>query len=805
MAGMFGRIFGRGSEGEGQEQSGSGAGDGLGQVYSNKAGAKEGSAKGREAAMLFSVAEGHLAAGPREADDALKAAKDALAKFRDLKDDQGTADCIRVIIHVLRHRGQLEEAEQLARDELERFGSADSRVASAKMRLALAEILTFTGTVGGPDRFDEAQKQAEDALATFQEEASPSSMQGAAMLALANVLIMRADPASGKAATAQALAAVDFYKSQQDKRGEAQAWHCLAVARDSAGDAESAGAMEATLEALSLFRELKAQDSLALELQSVARRYLRRRRPADALAFAKEAAAIARDLDLAAEAAVAEVLTSAHLELGEIELAESLATETLQRCRDAEDLQAVAKMQEVLMFVHMFSNRVEEAISCAEEAKSLAKQLGNVEQEMRILQMSASLALYQKEMSGAVSSAKDAAGLCPKADPPFEALVGVQIAAKRSEEATEEAKSRGAALKSQGQSEVSALLAQCSASLSRGEFQSALDAAAEAKRQVSTKNDAAETAKVLRRLGRVYMEMKVFVQALIELREAIQLLDTPESVDKPGLVVTLLLAAEAQTNEVMSRMADSHQDAQAFIKSQRFVSNYVQAQSLARRAVALSRELEDRQLLAACLLFGGRLSISAMRTGDALELVREALSHFRTACNVHGEIEALTLRANIHLLGNRPEKATAIAKEAMLLSQQCGDEKGQVLCATVLERISSYRPGSGPEENLAWEIAKTVRPASAYLTDDLLSGDTPGYSEALLAQTRKISQEIVRSVIVRVGAHVSQELPTLYSSGSTKYFADGFSRKLPMLSSPSPDLAADPTVLAAAAYIRNRR
>mmetsp|Transcript_54688 Transcript_54688/g.122784 ORF Transcript_54688/g.122784 Transcript_54688/m.122784 type:complete len:806 (+) Transcript_54688:101-2518(+) len=805
MAELYGKVTGGTAAGQSQSEGGATAGDRLSQAYSSKAAAAGESAGGREAAMVFAVAEGHLAAGPREADDALKAAEDALSKFRALKDDQGVADCIRVIIHVRRHRCQLAEAEQLARTELEKFVSAGSRLAAAKMRLALAEILTFSGTIGGPDQFDEAQQQAEDALAVSKEEAD-LSVQGLAMLALANLLIMKADPVSGKAAMEHALAAVDFYKSQQDKRGEAQAWHCLAVARDSAGEAEASGAMDATLEALSLFRELKAHHSLALELQSVARRYLRRRRPADALAFAKEAAEIARDLDLgrSEEAAIVEVLASSHLELGEIELAESVASETLQRCRDAEDLQAVAKMLEVLMFVHLFSNNVGAATSSAQEAKAVAKQLGDSEKEMRILQILASLALHQKELPGAVSNAKDAAGLCPQADPPFEAMVGVQIAAKQATEATEEAKVRRTAMAAHGQSEVSALLAQCSSNLACGEFQSALDAAAEAKRQTASRSNPADTAKVLRRLARVYIEMKVFVQASIELREAIQLLDTPDCVDKPGLVVTLLLAAEAQTNEVMSQLDSSRQETEAVFKSQRFVSSYVQAQSLARRAITLARDLEDSQLLAAGLMFGGRLSISAMRIGDALEFVREALSHFRAACNVHGEIEALALRANIHLLGNRPEKATAIAKEALLLSLQCGDEKGEAMCATVLERISIYRPGN-PEENLALEIAKTVRPASTFLTDDLTEGVSAGHSEAILGQTRKLSQEIVRSVIVRVGAHVSQELPTVYSSGSTKYFADGFSRKLPTLSGPSPTLAADPTVLAAAAYIRNRR
>jgi len=765
------------------------------------------------AAASLAAAESNLAAMPVKADAALAAAKDALAAFRGLQDAQGTADCISIIGKILRHRGQLAEAESLVKEELARLEAAGdgSSLALAKLRLSAAEILTFSGHVGDGGRFSEAQDSVEKALIAAQA-AADTDLIGSAMLTRVNLLIMQAEAADDtarKRAIEAAEEALGYSQQKQDKKGEAQACHCLAQARSLGGAEHAAGAMEATLEAVRLRRELKEPLALAVELQSAGRQYLRRRRPDEALPLATEAATIYRDLAMGGgqEASALEVVVTAHLEMGQPGEAETIATDALGRFRAGQDLKGEAAMLENLIFIHLMANEIERALTLAAEARAAAAQLGNKEQEARVLQLVASLSLQQSKFAGAVQSAKDAAELSqPQEDAAaLDKLVDVQIAAQKQEEASQKAKASADAFHSRGDvsGEVAALLAACSVYVSQGELQMASTSMQQVKQLLSGIGDPVATAKAIRRMARVYIEMNMFGQALIELHEAVRLLDTAECPDRHGLVATLLLTAEAQTNEVMSRL-DGSQALEA--KSPAFAGAYLQARSLARRAVTLARELQDLQLIGAGVLFSAQLNMLAMRISDALEMANEAAIQFRLAGNIFGEVEAMVLRANAHLLGNRPEKASEVAKEALLLSRRCGSQQGEALCADVLERISSFKPASSQEEKLAAELSKTVRQPSAFVVEEPEASEADVRNfQAAAANTRQLSQEIVRSLVSRVGMHMSQELPTLHGNNS-KYFLDGFSRDLPLLSSQTPRrLVTDSSILATSAYLRSRR
>mmetsp|Transcript_4234 Transcript_4234/g.4753 ORF Transcript_4234/g.4753 Transcript_4234/m.4753 type:complete len:106 (+) Transcript_4234:3-320(+) len=87
--------------------------------------------KKREAAMLFTAAEGHL--NDEDTMEGLKAAMEALPLFRELNDLNAVHDTLRVVINLHRLESSISyedeptEAERIAKEELPKFQQFDDK------------------------------------------------------------------------------------------------------------------------------------------------------------------------------------------------------------------------------------------------------------------------------------------------------------------------------------------------------------------------------------------------------------------------------------------------------------------------------------------------------------------------------------------------------------------------------------------------------------------------------------------------------------------------------------------------------
>lgn len=128
-------------------------GDNLGLSYSRAADDGGQSQQRREAAMLFSVAEGHL--DDQASEEARRAAEDALARFREVSDTVGVADSLRLIAHATYELSQtlfakgkseewhtlLQDAEAAMQKELQSFRDMNDTRGQACLLLSLGELI----------------------------------------------------------------------------------------------------------------------------------------------------------------------------------------------------------------------------------------------------------------------------------------------------------------------------------------------------------------------------------------------------------------------------------------------------------------------------------------------------------------------------------------------------------------------------------------------------------------------------------------------------------------------------------------
>lgn len=183
--------------------------------------------KEREAALFFTVAEKHVE--NEQAEDALKHSDEALERFRQLGDETGIADTIRIKIHVLCFKDRRKEANQMAKEELSRIRNQKDRTAEAKMLLSLAEVNTERR---GYKNREEARLWANEALQMFRK-AGDKKMEAYTLICLLNInMKWRGDKKiSCQDGLDCALAARSIFKAIGDRRGEGLACHGVAVAQ----------------------------------------------------------------------------------------------------------------------------------------------------------------------------------------------------------------------------------------------------------------------------------------------------------------------------------------------------------------------------------------------------------------------------------------------------------------------------------------------------------------------------------------------------------------------------------------------
>jgi len=235
--------------------------------------------KQQEASALLVVAEGHL--NHEEEDEAMKAAASALELFRELKDLVGIADAIRLHVYGWNYQRKFKESLKIVKDEMPVFEKASDRQGVAKMTLALSEIYSEQQL---PVKQKDALKLAKEALAVFRE-FNNHKMIGRALLQLISMHVKTDEGAP--LAIEMSKEALEHFREEKDKRGEASALHALAAGYTIHKEYEKA--FKTSAEALDLIQELGIKKWEAFELNSIAHWHIYAGNPKRALPLAMEA------------------------------------------------------------------------------------------------------------------------------------------------------------------------------------------------------------------------------------------------------------------------------------------------------------------------------------------------------------------------------------------------------------------------------------------------------------------------------------------------------------------------------------
>lgn len=400
-------------------------GDNLASRYTTLA--DDGSQGGpkREAAIRFSMAESTLEES-EDVEETTRIAKEALALFKSEKDLIGVADTVRLLCHAQRvraesylqrrlglegdptaHEGALKAAEQLAQEELAAFQESKDIRGQGAMLLSLAEVHSAgRGAESGSSAMAEVDKALECLT-----DGDEKRLEALAYCLRSTLQHRRVE---GLEAAASAEAALHIFRELQDVPGQARALHLL-------GQAHVLGqkfpdAIKNLKASLKMYREMGRRLQVGREQYHLAHCYLLGQRFTEALGAAHEAHQIFEELgyDRGYKAGSLSTMVSALVGRGEETKAIKVATEAVERYREANDQAGQATMGQALVVAHLGHNGdgdMQEATDAARTSLSRAEEAGNKAWECEALLVLSQLRLRAQEHGEAADCAERARSL----------------------------------------------------------------------------------------------------------------------------------------------------------------------------------------------------------------------------------------------------------------------------------------------------------------------------------------------------------------------------------------------------------
>lgn len=716
--------------------------DSLATAYSAIADDSTAAGPAREAAMLYAVAESLLNVD-EDVPEAFKSANDALKLFKEVGDQRGIADTTRLIINtyrtdaqVLRYTDQdrrkqvLKEAETRALHELKVFQQDGNRWGEAAMMLALAD--SYWDKSGAKKR-ELAAYYALEARAIFKELGS-KQMEAQCLLALMSCYVKegRLEEAHKESEDAIALC-----QASGDKKNEAKIRHCLAVAvsRGPLNAETFKKGLQYAYEALALERQLGLKKLVAYELNFIAKWHMMMGRPKDALQPAKESIAIFRELGYGKgwQAESQSTLVTALMSLEDFKGALRVSRAAVAQFRASGDKRSQVLSLESLIACHLQAydrGDPREAAEASQEGVRLCKELQDKKWEANMLHNVAQVALRDHNLEKASEAIQDSALLFQElGDQPQRAVVlttAMEIFMERNDlpEALEIAEEVRYIYREEGirKSEAEACLLVSQVHLSRKDTERALHFAKEAqvifqeegdkrgegqawglivevRRTAGDEDEAVRAARTAQALYHQAGDKKSQAYALHKSASLYLSKDRPEeavraaseavslarsSGDVRAEVEMLVLASQANISALMKQCDALPPDAGAKI----VMKGEDRALRPGREAVALSRKMGDKQLVAVALFAVGQVHIVSSRTAAARQCSQEAFDLFMLSSDKGSAGQALLVMAEADFVDGNEQKAREQVESAKALFQQISDTEGLEKAQQVLQRFN---------------------------------------------------------------------------------------------------------------------
>eukprot|EP00413_Alexandrium_margalefii_P027168 CAMPEP_0204575494 /NCGR_PEP_ID=MMETSP0661-20131031/41218_1 /ASSEMBLY_ACC=CAM_ASM_000606 /TAXON_ID=109239 /ORGANISM="Alexandrium margalefi, Strain AMGDE01CS-322" /LENGTH=867 /DNA_ID=CAMNT_0051584129 /DNA_START=45 /DNA_END=2648 /DNA_ORIENTATION=- len=384
-------------------------GDQLAEHYTCMADDSAASGPKREAAMLFSAAEGFLnAADPKEC---LKVAEDALGKFKGLGDTgkDGVADTLHLMVDAHRLEAYIsykepEEASKLAKEELAKFKDAGNKRGEATMQLALAEIGTDDVRL---NKRREAIEPVTEAL-KIAKELGDKKLEAKCLIESAFV---RFSTNEADDMMKEAEEALKICEETKDSLGKGLALFAVGLANGKANNWETA-VQKGTL-AQKAFEEAGKKALEAGVLNTMAIWRLLDDKAKKAVPLAEQAVTLAKSVEKGArlEAVASYTLCEAMMESKNAKGALKVAKDALDKFQADGAKKEMAMMNEALSAVHLASDAAEKAVKTIDAARQIAEELGDKRYEARIMVEAAAVHVQAKEKDEALEALEKAIDL----------------------------------------------------------------------------------------------------------------------------------------------------------------------------------------------------------------------------------------------------------------------------------------------------------------------------------------------------------------------------------------------------------
>jgi len=703
--------------------------DDLGLVYSNLADDSSTEMKKREAALLLTTAEGYL--NDENTTEALRTAMEALPKFRECGDKNGSHDALRVIINSHRmeadnsYSSQPVEAERIVEEELAKFKEQGDKRGEAAMLLSKSECLCDHRRTK-PSELADAEAWAQEALGIFRE-IEDKKMIATALLEIAHIHSLKEDPDEVFEAANEAR---EFFKSIDDKKGDARALHGVAIS--SVLKRKFPDALGKMKEVLSMFKELGIKKFEAFELCVMAEVHLEDEKPLRALPVARQALALFREIDYGKgwEAASLLTVTRSLIEKHQAKQAIQAAKEGIERFRKIGDKRQEVFGHEILADAHLSAEAYDDALEAMDQAMEVIKELGDKRLEIDALHMIMWSHIGNKDWAKAIDQMEDALTLAQDLQDEIDEASAVHnIAfltlqkddAKAALEKIDEAKTLFSKAEHK-KGEASACMIASACHSGKDELDEAIDQSTQARDLYSEAKDLRGEGNACSMLAELYLSKEQPETALQMAERRVELMQEYASKKNEASAMHQLAHvylsvenfAKAEQAAIESKkLAAAVHDRKAETEAQLLLTQvYIamnadkevpekgahpleKALRTATDAVSVSGKSGDRMSQATARYWRAYLLAQTGRIPDAQRASEEAKQFFKKAGDERGEALSLTLQGNIANAIGQNREAKAFVESALEIATALGDSQLEEDAAKLLDRIEGRGQG-GP-------------------------------------------------------------------------------------------------------------
>jgi len=671
--------------------------------------------KSREAAMLYSVAEGHLT--EVQPTECLEAAKKALEMFREVGDNIGIVDTVNIIVnaHVLEATIAMQKPEkaiEIATEAKAEFAKSGNKRGEAAMMIALADV-EVRGSKGRKD-LDKTLKSVQIALKMFQDLVD-KRMEASSHLVLLSLYFMKN---SSKEAHTAAEIAESLYATLADRSGQAKALHgkgmAYAISQDYSNATKSAQA------ALKLYQELGDKRNESFQLGVIAQWQILQEKPSNALKSASAAYELAETLSgiKYAEVYALFLVCESHIKKGQAKSAVQFAQDGLEAFEQRGDKFGIIATFEILIHAQL----ADDPSSAVDLARRAVKRAETWRTEWPRLELSLMFTVcYAMTKNDMIEDAIDTMQSAVQLAKNLEDLTEEGNAWRMISHITSTRKNlQNSADKIQGgisaagtaktlyqrsgniSGQASCIMLECILKSRSPDIANPTDLIPLAKEAQSLYRDAIDVAGEQHALG-IMVELHVgaeeYDKALEVARSSVQLWKglgiKSGQIESMYRVATVLIlqqsvgAAVEQIQEALALCKDVGANlleanllilmTQALVAqmSQLDVLDetgplpqpYLEARAKAHKAVKdallLAGKSGDRSLRAASLFWRSKLLVWGFKTAEALRSAEESHKLFQATRDARGESHALVLCADLHFLLGQQKQAKDFANKAL--------------------------------------------------------------------------------------------------------------------------------------------